>query len=102
MRSAGYDPYSRWGWLTPVCLAVVVTVAAPSPAAEPAKPSDRCAYMNHDSKAYKSCVLEVEAEKQKTEAAAAAAPPPAPTLPPAPKPKLKPKHKPKPKVEPNS
>jgi hypothetical protein len=88
----------------PACVAIgagfVVIVASPSNAAEPAKPFDRCAYMNHDSKAYKSCVLEVEAEKQKTEAAAVAAPPPAPT--PAPKPRSKPKHKPKPKVEPNS
>jgi hypothetical protein len=103
MRRAGQDPHSRWRWLSPVGFAVAVTVAAPSPAAELAKPADRCAYMNHDSAAYKSCVLEVEAEKQKAAAtAAASAAPPAPT--PAAKPVAKPKHTPKtkPKVEPDA
>ena len=46
-------------------LALVVIASSPVAAAEP---YDRCAYMNHDSKAYKACVLEVAAAKQRADA----------------------------------
>jgi hypothetical protein len=46
----------------------LATVASASPAAEPARPYDRCAYMNHESKAYKLCVTEEVGAKEKADA----------------------------------
>jgi hypothetical protein len=68
---------TRRQWSASVAAAAglaLATVASPSASAELAKPYDRCAYMNHDSKAYKACVSEQAAAEQKAEAA----PPPAP------------------------
>jgi hypothetical protein len=54
----------------------LVSVASPPARAEPAAPYDRCAYMNHDSKAYKSCIADEAAAKQRAEAAPVSVPQP--------------------------
>ncbi len=82
-----HNSYSVWGrWFAASFAAgaglALATVASPSASAEPAKPYDRCAYMNHDSKAYKACVSEQAAAEQKAEAAPPPVPQPKPDLPP--------------------
>lgn len=76
-------PHSRWrGWLAASVAAAVglalAAIASPSIGAEPAKPYDRCAYMNRDSKAYKACISDEAAARQKAEAAPAPVPKPKP------------------------
>jgi hypothetical protein len=64
-------------------LALATAAASPSTADDkPAKPYDRCAYMNHDSKAYQACLLEQAAAKQRAEAAPSPIAKPKPTRPP--------------------
>lgn len=59
--------------------ALALTTAASPPArAEPAAPYDRCAYMNHDSKAYKACVADEAAARERADAAPVSVPKPKP------------------------
>jgi hypothetical protein len=69
----------------PACVAGAAGLALLAIAASPAAadPHDRCAYMHHESKAYKACMAEEAAAKQKSEPA----PPPVPEPKPAPRPK---------------
>jgi hypothetical protein len=60
-----------------VVLALATVASAPS-RADPIVPYDRCAYMNHESKAYKVCVADEVAVKQGAKAAPAVAPKPKP------------------------
>jgi hypothetical protein len=63
--------------------ATLALVASPLAGAEPpAKPYDRCAYMNHDSKAYQACLAEQAAAKQRVDAAPPAVAKPKPNPPP--------------------
>ena len=64
----------------------LVAVAAPRARAETATPYDRCDYMNHESKAYKACIVEVAQAKLRAEAA-----PVAPVPPPKPRPAAQPR-----------
>ncbi len=54
----------------------IVLAGPPAGAAELPEPHDRCAYMNHDSKAYAFCMAEQAAARQS--AKAASLPPPNP------------------------
>jgi hypothetical protein len=59
--------------------ALALAAAASPPArAEPAVPYDRCAYMNHDSKAYKACIADEAASRERAEAAPLSVPKPKP------------------------
>jgi hypothetical protein len=59
----------------PACAALALAAVASLPSrAEPTAPYDRCAYMNHESKAYKTCVADGAAAKQGAEAAPVVAP----------------------------
>ena len=86
-----YDPVptanssSRWPAAFLCAAAGLILVASLAAAGEPAKPYDRCAYMNPESKAYEFCRSQEAAAKQRVEAA------PAPTPVPAPKPEQQPK-----------
>jgi len=80
----GPNSDSTWGQRFAASIAAgaglaLATVASPSAGAEPAKPYDRCAYMNHDSKAYKACMSEQAAAKQRADAAAPAVAKPKPS-----------------------
>lgn len=67
----------------PACAVLALATIASAPSrAEPTVPYDRCAYMHHESKAYKACVADEAAAKQRTEAV--------PVLTPKPKPKAQP------------
>jgi hypothetical protein len=80
LRHNSYSMRGRWFAASLVAGAglALATVVSPSVGAEPAKPYDRCAYMNRDSKAYKACLSEQAAAKQKAEAPPAPAPKPKP------------------------
>ena len=56
----------------------LATVASPPARAEPAAPYDRCAYMNHDSKAYKACIADEAAARERAQAAPVSVPKPKP------------------------
>jgi hypothetical protein len=60
-------------------LALVVIASSPVAAAEA---YDRCAYMNHDSKAYKTCMIEEAAARQRVEAEVPPVAKPQPAQPP--------------------
>lgn len=80
LRHNSYPAWRRWfaASLAAGAGLALATVASPSAGAEPAKPYDRCAYMNRDSKAYKACISDEAAAKQKAEAPPAPAPKPKP------------------------
>ena len=56
----------------------LATVASRPARAEPAAPYDRCAYMNHDSKAYKACIADEAAARERADAAPLSVPKPKP------------------------
>ncbi|HEX7967058.1 MAG TPA: hypothetical protein VF502_02475 [Stellaceae bacterium] len=62
-------------WPLPAFAVVALaTAASPVAAAQPDQPYDRCAYMNHDSKAYYECVAQREEARLRAEATTPTAP----------------------------
>lgn len=56
----------------------LASAASPPARADPAAPYDRCAYMNHDSKAYKACIADEAAARERADAAPVSVPKPKP------------------------
>jgi hypothetical protein len=63
-------------------LALAAAASSSAGAEAPPKPYDRCAYMNHESKAYQACLAEQAAAKQRADAAPPAVAKPKPNPPP--------------------